>query len=147
MPRLWRLRWQLARAERLWNRDMEKARERKVGREKLEEIQLGWWADTDEIREEMETLQTRRLLRKAHRLDVPYPHRPVGNQQKDENWVQGSMTGSWFLTTTGINKVRSDIRTEIRARHEARGHWIAWISAITGLVGALTGLFAVLYGQ
>jgi len=143
MPKTWRLRWYLARANRSYDREVKKARQKGATRDALEGIQQGWWADTDELNEELEELRTRRLLRQAYRLDVPVPLRPI-EQQHNEFWEQGHMTGSWYLTTAGINKVRTDIRTEIRARQETRAYWLRWVAAITGLVGALTGLVAVL---
>jgi hypothetical protein len=124
---------------------MNKARKKRATRDQLEKIQQNLWAETDELREELEELRTRRLLRKAYRLDVAYANPPWhSGDQRDEYWERGHFTGSWYLTTAGINKVRTDIRTETRARHETRGHWVLWVTAITGLVGALTGLFAVL---
>ncbi len=143
VPRTWRLRGHLRRANRSFDREITRARQKGASRDQLEGIQQGWWAETDELNEELEALRTRRLLRQAYRLDVPVPPRPT-EDHRDEFWVQGSMTGSWHLTQAGINKVRTDIRTEIRARQDTRAYWLRWIAAITGLVGALTGLFAVL---
>ena len=40
--------------------------------------------------------------------------------------------------------MRVDIRHELKARREALSYWVVWISAFTGLVGALIELFALL---
>lgn len=145
MPKTRRLRWQLARINRAYERDKENAKKARASRDQLEEIQHGWQSETDEIREELDALRTRRLLLKAYRLDVPVLHRPWHTEEhRNENWEQGHMTGFWHLTVVGFNKVRADIRAEILARHETRARWILWVTALTGLVGALTGLFAVL---
>jgi hypothetical protein len=144
MSRIQRLRWYLARASRAYRRDMAKARKEGASQGKRDEIQHGYWAEIDELHEELEALRTKRLLRRAHRFDVPYPQPPWHSEKRrDEYWVQGNMTGEWYLTTAGFNKVRGDIRAEIKSQHEARTHWIAWIAALTGLLGALTGLVAV----
>lgn len=144
MPKDQRLRWHLARASRSYRRDMAKARKQGASQDTRDGIQHGYWAETDELDQELEQLRTKRLLRMAHRLDVPYPQPPWHSEvQRNEYWAQGDMTGEWYLSTTGFNKVRADIRAEIKARHDARAHWVAWIAAITGLLGALTGLVAV----
>ncbi len=123
---------------------MAKARREGVSQDKRDEIQHGYWAETDELHQEHEALRTQRLLRQARRLDVPYVQPPWhSEEQRNEYWVQGNMTGEWYLTTAGFNKVRADIRAEVKARHEARAHWVAWMAAVTGLIGALTGLVAV----
>jgi hypothetical protein len=123
---------------------MAMARAEGASRDKREEIQQGYWADSDELSQELETLRTKKLLREANNLDVPYAPIPWrSDEQRDEFWVQGNMTGEWYLTRVGFNKVRGDIRAEIKARWDARGHWLAWAAAITGLLGALTGLVAV----
>src|SRR5690242_1160045 len=150
MTKVARLRWHLARVTRSYRRAMAKARKKGAKQDIRDGIQHGYWAETDELYQELETLRTNRLMRHAYRLDVETPPRPW-KEQRDEYWVQGSMTGQWYLTTAGINKVRADIRAEIKARHEVRARWIPWIGALTGLiaaiagvVGALIGLFAIL---
>jgi hypothetical protein len=72
---------------------MKRAKKRRANRDQVEGIQQGWWADTDELNEELEAITTRRLLRKAYRLDAPVPTRP-SEQQGDEVWIQGHMPGS-----------------------------------------------------
>jgi hypothetical protein len=141
MPDEWRLEWHLKRAYRMYSRDLRRARRKGVSREEREEIEMGWQVETEEMGEELASLRTSRLLRTARRLHVPYP--PPWPRD-NEFWQRGHMTGSWYLTTAGINKVRAEIRGEQKARQELRGHWIAWVAAISGLVGMLTGLFAVL---
>ena len=57
---------------------------------------------------------------------------------------EGSQTGGWYLTVSGIREVRAEIRQAQKSRHEQRAHLVVWISAITGVIGAITGLVAVL---
>ena len=64
-----------------------------------------------------------------------------GETTKD--WRQGPQ-GLWCLTDQGIANVREEIRNELRWRHERRAHWINWFSVLVGLIGAITGLVAVL---
>lgn len=52
--------------------------------------------------------------------------------------------GYWHLTPVGYAKVCAAIREEQRARREARLAWLPLITAISALIGMLTGLMAVL---
>jgi len=123
---------------------MAKARKAGASQDQREEIQQGYWAETEELQQELEALRTKRVLRQAHRLDVSYPPIPW-KEQRNEFWIQGNMTGEWYLTTGGMSLLQTAIWAKIKARHEARAPLIVWMSAITGLVAALTGLLAVLF--
>lgn len=101
-----------------------------------------------ELEYEQESAFTRDLLRQAHRLRVPVPDRRV---HRDGDWV---LTEYWeegpygpytppFLSRTGIATVRQAIREEEKWRIEKRRSWLPWVAALTGLVGAVTGLLAV----
>ena len=142
-----RLRWHLAKATRSYRRALAKARKEGASQDTRDEIQHGYWHETDEIHEELETLRTNRLLRQAHRLDVVYPEIPWhSEEQRNEYWVQGSQTGEWYLTTAGINAVETAIWAKIKARHEVRARWVPWIGAVTGLIGAIGGVLGALIG-
>jgi len=87
---------------------------------------------------------TKTLLRTARRLRVPIPHRYNGDRSESDLWYEGRFTGRWCLTSKGVSAVREEIRRELKARHEAKSHWVVWLSALTGLVGAVAGLVALL---
>lgn len=95
------------------------------------------------IEEEIDHHLTHQLLQKARKLKVPIPHRTVSDPDGDDIWTQGHQTGNWYLTDKGYSYMRLAIRSEIKERHEIRAHWVVWISVLTGLVGAVTGLLAV----
>lgn len=46
-----------------------------------------------------------------------------------------------------MTAIRDEIRHELKARHEVRAQWVVWLSALTGVIGAITGLVAVLAQQ
>lgn len=81
---------------------------------------------------------TERLLRQAARLRVPVP---LGTSQY---WRESDADRARVLTREGIQQLRAEIRKEQRWRGERRSQWVVWITALTGLVGALTGMLAVL---
>jgi len=87
---------------------------------------------------------TRMLLRKARRLRVPIPHRYNDDKSESDHWYEGHYTGSWYLTTKGVATLREEVRRELKARHEARSQWVMWLSALTGVIGTVTGLVALL---
>lgn len=152
ISKLQRLRWHLARAARSYRRELAKARKNRATQDQRDEIEQGYWAESNELHQEIEALRTKRFLRRANRLDVLYPEIPWHSEnRRNEYWVQGSMTGEWHLTTKGFNEVETAIWAKTRARDEVRARWIPWIGALTGLivaiagvVGALIGLFAIL---
>ena len=71
------------------------------------------------IIEEIDSLQTKRFCQLANRLLVPIPDR----------------------SNKGIWEIKKLIRQEKRERSEG---FIVWIPALTGIIGAITGLAAVL---
>lgn len=80
-------------------------------------------------------LVTRRLLSIAYSLMLPVP--------QGENWEKCPITGYRILTDEGIHVLRSAIREEKKARREAA---LSWLAPVTGFIGALTGLAAVVFG-
>ena len=116
---------------------MAEARARKATTEELEEVNSGWVFDYRMDEDQLETIYTDRLVSKANRLRVPVPAKPWDTEDhEDENWME-SQYGGWILKPEGFRKVRAEIRAELKARSERRQ---AWLTPLTGLIGALTGL-------
>ncbi|GAB3094872.1 hypothetical protein GCM10027159_12280 [Lysobacter terrae] len=87
---------------------------------------------------------TSSLLRRARRLRVPIPYVHNSDGAESDHWYQGNQTGGWYLTTLGVNSLRREIRQEQKARHENLALLLPWLTAITGIIGTVTGLVAVL---
>jgi hypothetical protein len=111
---------------------------------KVEALQRDHQLEIDLYDEEEDFYLTNNLLAKARRLRVPIPHRYNDDKTESEHWYQGQYIGKWYLTTIGFSSLRDEIRREEKARHEARAHWVVWLSALTGVIGAITGLIALL---
>jgi hypothetical protein len=94
--------------------------------------------------EEEDANLTNSLLAKARRLHVPVPHRYNTDKTESEHWYESHYTGRWSLTARGVASLREEIRREEKARHEGRAQWIVWLSALTGVIGTITGLVALL---
>lgn len=138
-----RLNWQATLTNRGFRRLIAEARE-KHDQKAVDELR--WEEQEEDIiwHEEREGLYTRQLLRQAGRLHVPVPRQYDDKGQQTDLWVSGDRTGTWYLTDEGVEQLRGAIREELRWRIERRGHWINWVAALTGLIGALTGLVAML---
>lgn len=96
--------------------------------------------------EEEDDYLTKQLLRKARRFRVPTPHaRNNADGSLSDHWYDGRQTGGRYLTDIGIRSLREEIRKEQKARHEGRAQLVVWLSAITGIAGAITGLIAILH--
>ena len=143
LPTSTQLAWSRARIERGYHRDIAAAKSAK-DHERVEGLEANMRFELDMQSEEESSYLTRQLLRSARRLHVPIPsmHGPDGTES--EQWYQGSQTGHWCLTLSGVRRLREEIRSEQKARHEHRAQLVVWLSALTGIIGAITGLVAVI---
>lgn len=93
------------------------------------------WFEVSLIDEEIDYLISRRLLARAERDIVVVP--PDG----EEFWEKGNQTGRRYLTRRGIIDLRASLRKEAAERSSLAITWGGWM---TGMIGAITGLVAVL---
>jgi len=138
-----RLAWQRSLLDRAYAEDIVAARKLN-DKEKIRSLESNHRFEIDLNDEEEDAYLTRKLLAKARRLRVPVPHRHNEDKTEADHWYEGHYTGRWYLTSSGISALREEIRRELKARHEGRAHWVVWLSALTGLIGAITGLVALL---
>lgn len=143
LPKRWKLEWQRTLLSRAYSNDVTQARKANNG-EKVRELESGLRFEMELHEEDEDSYFTNALLRKARKLRVPIPHKKDEAGEESEYWYQGHYTGGWYLTNNGISALRKEIRGEIKARHESRSKWVVWVSALTGVIGAITGLVAVL---
>jgi hypothetical protein len=137
------LAWSRSRIESGYARDIVAARRAKNHDEVLS-LESARLFELGLQQEEEDSHLTKQLRRKARRLRVPIPRVSNEDGSISDQWYEGSQTGGWYLTDGGIRSLREEIRKEQKARHEGRAQFIVWLSAITGIVGAITGLVAVL---
>lgn len=118
-----------------YRKDREKA-EKKKDQEEIAGIDAFAMHEVDTIDDEIEALESRYLTESAGRLLLPTPEFDPGSSA----WVESSVTGRFRLSRAVMMQLRSAIRKE---RKERREGVILWITALTGIIGALTGLVAV----
>lgn len=122
-----------------YTRRIENARKQGVHSEELEQLISEAWMEETLIADEVNLLVTRFWLRRAQRLFVPTPDR-----QNREMWGECRNRPNPILTEKGICAVRATVRDEEKASREV---WMLAVTGITGVIGSLTGLLAVLLAK
>jgi len=138
-----RLTWQRSLLDRAYGKDITAARKLKDN-VTVESLVCEHRFEIDLLDEEEDSHLTKNILAKARRLRVPVPHSYNDDKTESEHWYEGQYTCRWCLTTSGFSALREEIRREEKARHEACSHWVVWLSGFTGVIGAVTGLVALL---
>lgn len=146
MPQSTRLEWQRTLLDRAFARELAAARKRKDNA-KVQQLESDHRFEMELHEEDEDAFVSKRLLHKARRLRVPIPRTHGSDGQESDHWYQSHYSGRWYLTNLGISALRTEIRNEIKARYESRSHWVVWLSAVTGVIGAITGLVAVIAGK
>lgn len=105
-----------------------------------------WARQVDALDEHEADVITTRLFRTAARLRIATPSRSEYNKSGLRlYWIDIDDGASEALSDTGIRKLTEDIRSELKWRRETRNHWMGYLGAMTGLVGAIAALFTVLH--
>ena len=139
-----RFRWEQHKIERWMNKisrahkDAEqKARARGATAEEVHE--LGHDSHFEQLLadDEMIRLTSSYYLRLANRMLIPVP------EFKTEGgaWMESQQTGHYHLTPQALHDLRATIRAEQKARREG---WTVWLALGTGIIGALSGLIAII---
>jgi hypothetical protein len=81
--------------------------------------------------------RSQQIIREARRLEIPVPE----INDTDGTWKRGQTFEGRFLTDQGVSQLRTLLRAERRERYES---WSRWIALAIGLIGAATGLVAVI---
>lgn len=108
-------------------------------KKKIEDIEIVAPHELDEVDDEIHYLQQRYLISIATKMLLQVP--PVMSEEKGGQWEQSNVTGKWQLTSEGMRELRQLIRTE---QKESTELFARWITIIVGLIGALTGLVAII---
>jgi hypothetical protein len=118
------------------------------GEKKNSQMAEDWWEEHswefDWIEWSIRDIIGRDLIRQAERLHLPTP-----GHGENEKWDLDCFPGLGpVLTAEAMTELRTAIRKEKRERREIIEWWVkvagGLIGILTGLVGALIGLFAIL---
>jgi hypothetical protein len=111
---------------------------RKTGGEaKAREVYQIEGLDFEMIDDEILDLVSRYLVNKANKRVLPVP--PLS--EKDGLWERSNFTGRHHLTDKGITEIRKMIRRDTK---ESLDIFSPYIGILFGLIGAVTGLIAVI---
>lgn len=126
--------------KRLWeayDTDIQIARKEGKPKEDIELLECEAWSEKDRILEDISILITDYLINRATRKFVPIP-----SLKEMEFWERCKVIHNrYILTDTGIRDLRSSLRLEQKERNESL---VPIIAALTGIIGAATGLVALL---
>ena len=134
---LWGLRRQRSRISELYAKDVAAAYRDKKPTEAVDDLWGAERLETSMVDEEVLKLETRRLLRMASAYFLPI-------SDSLEDWERCQQTGGQHLSLKAISELRVAIRKE---RADRRQDWqgaLFWLSGLTGIIGVITGLVAVL---
>lgn len=141
--REWKAEWRRSLLDRAYAKDIAAAKVAK-DKDKVVSLESDHQFEIQMHEEEADLELTRYLTRQARRLHVPLPRYKNDDGSESGHWHEGPLTYYRMLTTEGVAKLRDEIRREKKARHESKAVWIPWLSTITGVIGAATGLIALL---
>ena len=113
---------------------MDDAVKNRASSDEIRSLRQREWYEVDLIDDQISDLVTRRFLGIANKYLLPTP-------KHDGAWIESDVTGLRQLEPEAIIELRATIRKERKERYE---HMLMWVAALTGLIGALSGLIAVI---
>lgn len=125
--------------------DLERRRIVKNGGNTTDIWEDGSWQFEYQLLEEDEaSFHSRQLLGRARELRIPTPSVFEGDILSADYQRSGLDGHRYYLSLAGEQKVRSAIREEEKYRSERWARRIPYITALSGLIGTITGLVALL---
>ena len=134
---LWKKRRARERIQRQYASAYEDAKRRGLKGDDLQSEMSQWWIDIDMLDEDYRRVRDAKWLRHARRLEIPTPEK----NEKNGMWERGRVYREWLLTDIGLSTLRGAVRQEERDNREAL---FRWGTLIIGIVGAISGLIAVI---
>jgi hypothetical protein len=106
----------------------------------------------DRYRDEEATFQTHYLCDRAAKRLIPLPEKSeaalFGNPERSSKWRRSTTYAGLILTDESIRELHAALRADRRERLEIVRSWVATIvPGLTGLVGVIIGLLAVILGR
>lgn len=145
MFKLWRLKWQRFRINLRYERTIKQLNSQKKD---TDEASYNKFNELDVVDTYIDMELADSLLQEAKELDVDYPHLR-GDALDSPLWEENQYSGRPFLSAQGRFELRKKIDEEKTRRFNVQTLWVTkfWVpllAALVGIIGALTGLAAVL---
>lgn len=103
-----------------------------------------WQFEYQLLEEDEASFHSRQLVERARELRIPTPSVFEGNVLSADYQRSGLDGHRYYLSLAGEQKVRTAIREEEKYRSERWARRIPYITALSGLIGTITGLVALL---
>jgi hypothetical protein len=117
--------------------DIRKAQKAKKSQDDIKSLESSSYFEESMVDEEISLLATDYLIGKATRRFVPIPSR-----ETEGMWNQcNNISDRYILTRQGISELRSSLRKEQKEKIELV---VMILAVLTGIIGAVTGLVAVI---
>ena len=124
----------------LYERRRDEYRDLNADAEQLRELGNNEVYELCTIDENIHQLYSRHIIARAERYLLPIP----GLQDPEGEWEIGRITGGFCLRRETMSALLSAIRVEQNHRRQVAQANLVWIAASIGVLGAVTGLVAVL---
>jgi hypothetical protein len=135
--KLAKLRRQESRPSKIYQEAFKLYRIQKKSREDIERLDSERYSELKPIWEEIDFLVTSYLMAESKKHFIPFPDFESKNM-----WEECSFIGNVkVLSNLGIATVRSSLRNELREKIKLI---LQVLAGITGIVGALIGLFSII---
>jgi hypothetical protein len=109
-----------------------------LSRKELEQLHAEEGSILLPVLEQIDALKSRRFCHIAHTLMMPLP-----DYNDKEFWKFLLYEGEQALTDKGLWELKKLIRQEKRERREGV---VKWLTALTGVIGAIAGVIAAMTG-
>jgi len=126
----------LRRTDRIYSRLIAEAKKKPNSHENVEELYGEWNAERESEQDEVDRLLTLHYLRRAARHHLPQP-----DGEDARYWKRDEFRSVRRLTDAGIDFIDRSLYEKRKRRWEI---WFPLITALTGALGAATGLAAIL---
>jgi hypothetical protein len=136
---MWRLQRRRRKISRLYDKMIaEQTKKKNSTKDDLRRLEHEVMFELHWVDEGIDDLISRHLLGITERRFLP---RPRFEEDLGDIWVKSDVTGQIYLSRQAVSEVRAMIRKDTKERQELM---LPWLSLLIGLVGALTGLIAVI---
>ncbi len=148
IPKSLRLSWQYIIIDHTYRKHISALRSsNETDRNNLKRIESSYQVEMSMINKERDEHYTKHLVKQARRLRVRVPNRIDDNGQPTSYWEEGHVLGLWYLTDTGISRIRDEIRKEMKWRYEQRSFYTTWATGIMGIIGMVIGFILGLFSH
>ena len=117
-------------------------------RNQMDDVMLEIQVNNDEVSQ----LNSRWLIGEAKKYDIEVPENKFEDREGDweksddkGDWEWTCVRETWILNSRARAELRLAIRKEQKERRELWQVKLVWVTAITGLIGTLTGLVLALH--